>query len=84
MLTTHLVIDGEITLQEEGKEKVTFRKGERGDVGAKVIHEAWIGSKVVPGSNMYQRRRVARMSLASNEKRLQKEIVDKTNQILML
>ena len=48
ILTTHLVIDREITLQEEGKEKKTFRRGDRADVGAKVKHEAWIGPKVVP------------------------------------
>jgi hypothetical protein len=46
VLTTHLVIRGEITLQEQGKEKRTFKEGDRADVGACVKHEAWIGSQV--------------------------------------
>jgi len=46
MLTTHLVLRGEITLQEDGKEKKTFKPGDRADVGANVKHEAWIGPEV--------------------------------------
>jgi len=46
MLTTHLVLRGEITLQEEGQEKRTFKSGDRADVGANVNHEAWIGPEV--------------------------------------
>jgi len=45
-LTTHLILGGEITLQEEGKEKVTYRPGDRADVGANIKHEAWIGPEV--------------------------------------
>jgi len=48
MLTTHLVVKGEITLQEEGKERKTFKVGDRADVGANVRHEAWIGPQVFP------------------------------------
>jgi hypothetical protein len=46
MSTTHLVVRGEITLQEAGKEKKTFKPGDRADVGAAVKHEAWIGPQV--------------------------------------
>ena len=45
-MTTHLEVRGEITLQEEGKEKKTFKVGDRADVGANVKHEAWIGADV--------------------------------------
>jgi hypothetical protein len=40
------VIRGEITLQEEGKEKKTFKEGDRADVGARVKHQAWMGPQV--------------------------------------
>jgi hypothetical protein len=46
VLTTHLIVRGEITLREEGKEKKTFKQGDRADVGANVKHEAWIGPQV--------------------------------------
>jgi quercetin dioxygenase-like cupin family protein len=45
-ITTHLVVKGKITLQEEGKKKQTYKKGDRADVGANVEHEAWIGDEV--------------------------------------
>lgn len=46
VLTTHLVLRGEITLQEDGKEKKTYKPGGRADVGANIRHEAWIGQRV--------------------------------------
>ena len=33
-------------MQEEGKDKKTFKPGDRADVGANVKHEAWIGPEV--------------------------------------
>ena len=41
------MVRGEITLQEEGKEKKTFKVGDRADVGANVKHEAWVGAEVL-------------------------------------
>jgi hypothetical protein len=47
------VIRGEITLQEDGKEKKTFKEGDRADVGALVKHEAWMGPQVSDLSKSY-------------------------------
>lgn len=47
-LTTHLIVDGEMTLwypNEEDRAKVTYGPGSRVDVEAGRVHEVWIGSK---------------------------------------
>ncbi|KAL7923407.1 hypothetical protein ACQKWADRAFT_312084 [Trichoderma austrokoningii] len=46
-LTTHLIVDGEMTLwypNEADAEKVTYGVGSRVDVDAGRVHEVWIGS----------------------------------------
>ena len=45
-LTTHLVLDGELTIsfpEDEIPEKKTYGVGERIDVEAERLHEVWIG-----------------------------------------
>lgn len=45
-LTTHLIVDGELTLwypREEGREKKTYGVGSRVDVDAGRVHEVWAG-----------------------------------------
>lgn len=45
-LTTHLVLDGELTIsfpEDERPEKRTYGVGERIDVEAERLHEVWIG-----------------------------------------
>jgi quercetin dioxygenase-like cupin family protein len=45
-LTTHLVVDGELTLwypDEADREKKTYGPGARIDVDAGRVHEVWIG-----------------------------------------
>ncbi|KAL7962569.1 hypothetical protein V8C34DRAFT_156905 [Trichoderma compactum] len=47
-LTTHLIVDGEMTLwypNEAGRKKTTYGVGSRVDVEAGRVHEVWIGSK---------------------------------------
>jgi quercetin dioxygenase-like cupin family protein len=47
MLTTHLVLKGEIMLQVEGKEKRTYKLGDRADVEVNAHHEAWMEPEVL-------------------------------------
>lgn len=45
-LTTHLVLDGELTIsfpEDERPEKKTYGVGDRIDVEAGRLHEVWIG-----------------------------------------
>ncbi|KEY68776.1 hypothetical protein S7711_00645 [Stachybotrys chartarum IBT 7711] len=45
-LTTHLIIDGDITLwypEEAERKKKTFGPGSRVDVDAGRVHEVWVG-----------------------------------------
>lgn len=47
-LTTHLIIDGEMTLwypNEADRKKTTYGVGSRVDVEAGRVHEVWIGSQ---------------------------------------
>jgi hypothetical protein len=47
-LTTHLVLDGELTItypKDETPQKETFGTGARIDVDAKRLHEVWMGPK---------------------------------------
>ncbi|KAL6871780.1 hypothetical protein J3F83DRAFT_760215 [Trichoderma novae-zelandiae] len=47
-LTTHLIVDGEMTLwypNEADRSKVTYGVGSRVDVEAGRVHEVWIGSR---------------------------------------
>lgn len=47
-LTTHLVLDGELTLwypNDVNREKVTYGEGSRVDVDAGRVHEVWMGSR---------------------------------------
>lgn len=47
-LTTHLVVQGELTLWYPGaadSERRTYRPGERVDVDAGRLHEVWIGDE---------------------------------------
>jgi hypothetical protein len=63
------VVRGEITLQEEGKEKKTFKVGDRADVGANVKHEAWIGSEVLlPRASVLTWRVVHTLSVNNDDK----------------
>ncbi|KAF1969134.1 hypothetical protein BU23DRAFT_557831 [Bimuria novae-zelandiae CBS 107.79] len=46
-LTTHLILNGELTItypEDEEPKKETFGPGARLDVDAKKLHEVWIGS----------------------------------------
>ncbi|KAL1923149.1 uncharacterized protein VTP21DRAFT_9525 [Calcarisporiella thermophila] len=40
--TTHLILEGELTLAMNGQTR-TFVAGDRADVGAQELHEAWMG-----------------------------------------
>ncbi|KAL0257250.1 hypothetical protein SLS55_008060 [Diplodia seriata] len=45
-LTTHLIVDGELTItypKDQSPTKETFGPGARLDVDAKRIHEVWVG-----------------------------------------
>lgn len=45
-LTTHLILNGELTItypEDEGSKKETFGPGARLDVDAKRLHEVWMG-----------------------------------------
>lgn len=45
-LTTHLILSGELTItypEDEDSKKETFGPGARIDVGAKKLHEVWMG-----------------------------------------
>ncbi|EHK16952.1 uncharacterized protein TRIVIDRAFT_42615 [Trichoderma virens Gv29-8] len=47
-LTTHLIVEGEMTLwypNEADRNKVTYGVGSRVDVEAGRVHEVWIGSQ---------------------------------------
>ncbi|PVH99506.1 hypothetical protein DM02DRAFT_615024 [Periconia macrospinosa] len=47
-LTTHLILDGELTItypEDEEPKKQVFGPGARVDVDAKRLHEVWIGEK---------------------------------------
>lgn len=47
-LTTHLVLDGELTLwypNEADRKKITYGEGSRVDVDAGRVHEVWMGNK---------------------------------------
>ncbi|KAF2085681.1 hypothetical protein K490DRAFT_46205 [Saccharata proteae CBS 121410] len=47
-LTTHLIIDGELTItypKDNAPTKETFGPGARVDVDAGKVHEVWIGNK---------------------------------------
>lgn len=47
-LTTHLIIDGELTItypSDQTPTKETFGPGSRLDVDAKRVHEVWVGDK---------------------------------------
>ncbi|EHK47401.1 uncharacterized protein TrAtP1_012499 [Trichoderma atroviride] len=47
-LTTHLIVDGEMTLwypDEADRKKATYGVGSRVDVDAGRVHEVWIGSQ---------------------------------------
>lgn len=46
-LTTHLILSGDLTIaypEDEASSKETFGPGARIDVGAKKLHEVWMGS----------------------------------------
>ncbi|KAF2459857.1 hypothetical protein BDY21DRAFT_281256 [Lineolata rhizophorae] len=47
-VTTHLILDGELTItypKDEKPKKETFGEGARIDVDARRLHEVWIGSQ---------------------------------------
>ncbi|KAK7729626.1 hypothetical protein SLS57_002114 [Botryosphaeria dothidea] len=47
-LTTHLIIDGELTItypSDQTPTKETFGPGSRLDVDVKRVHEVWVGDK---------------------------------------
>ncbi|KAL3417179.1 putative cupin related protein [Phlyctema vagabunda] len=47
-LTTHLILDGELTIcfpTDEKAEKKTYGAGDRVDVDADQLHEVWIGDE---------------------------------------
>ncbi|KAI0405921.1 hypothetical protein F4802DRAFT_596594 [Xylaria palmicola] len=45
-LTTHLIVDGQLTIaypKEDNPTKTTYSAGDRVDVDARRVHEAWAG-----------------------------------------
>ncbi|RYP44019.1 hypothetical protein DL768_009472 [Monosporascus sp. mg162] len=47
-LTTHLIVNGELTItypEDENPTKTTYSAGDRIDVDARRVHEVWIGNE---------------------------------------